>query len=55
MWDIPVLEIKPMSPALAGRVLTTGPQGIVPTFLFKDALFKTYCGLTHVEPWVMAL
>ena len=27
MWNLTVLEIKPVSPALAGRVLTTGPPG----------------------------
>ena len=25
MWDLPPLQIKPKSPALAGRLLTTGP------------------------------
>ena len=27
MWDLPGPGIKPMSPALAGRFLTTGPPG----------------------------
>ena len=27
MWDLPRPGIVPMSPALAGRFLTTGPQG----------------------------
>ena len=27
MWDLPGLGIEPMSPALAGRSLTTGHQG----------------------------
>ena len=27
MWNLPGPEIKPMSPALAGRFLTTGPAG----------------------------
>ena len=27
MWDLPGPEVKPMSPALAGRFLTTGPPG----------------------------
>ena len=27
MWDIPGPGIKPLSPALQGRFLTTGPQG----------------------------
>jgi len=27
MWDLPVSEIKPMSPALAGGFFTTEPPG----------------------------
>ena len=27
MWDLPGLEIKPVSPALAGNVFTTEPPG----------------------------
>ena len=27
MWDVPGSGIQPVSPALAGRFLTTGPQG----------------------------
>ena len=27
LWDLPRLGIKPVSPALAGRFLTTGPPG----------------------------
>ena len=27
MWNLPGPEIKPMSPALAGRFLTSGPAG----------------------------
>ena len=27
MWDLPGPGLKPMSPALAGRFLTTAPQG----------------------------
>ena len=27
MWDLPGLGIEPVSPALAGRFLTTGPPG----------------------------
>ena len=27
MWDLPRPEIEPVSPALAGRFLTTGPPG----------------------------
>ena len=27
MWDLPVPRLEPVSPALAGRFLTTGPPG----------------------------
>ena len=30
MWDLPRPALKPMSPALAGRFLTTAPQGKSP-------------------------
>ena len=35
MWDLPRLGIKPMSSALAGRFLTTGPPGKSPEVLNK--------------------
>ena len=36
MWDLPRPGIKPMSPALAGRFLTTGPPGKPGTMIFED-------------------
>jgi len=36
MWDLPIPGIKPMSPALAGRFLTTGPPGKPGTMIFED-------------------
>ena len=33
MWDLPGPGIEPMSPALAGRFLTTAPPGKSPVFL----------------------
>ena len=36
MWNLPRLGIKPMSPALAGRFLTTGPPEKSP-LIFKSA------------------
>ena len=43
MWDPPGPGIKPVTPALAGRLLTTGPPGKsqVPAFLSVER------GLTH--------
>ncbi|KAM7238053.1 hypothetical protein CapIbe_011011 [Capra ibex] len=32
MWDLPRPGIEPMSPALVGRFLTTGPPGKVPVY-----------------------
>ena len=34
-WDLPEPGIKPVSPALSGRLLTNGPPGKPPSFLFK--------------------
>ena len=39
MWDLPGLGLKPMSPALAGRFLTTAPPG-KPLELFITLLFE---------------
>ena len=35
MWDLPEPGIKPVSPTLAGRLLTNGTPGKPPSFLFK--------------------
>ena len=34
MWDLPRLGLEPMSPALAGRFLTTAPPGKPPACVF---------------------
>ena len=34
MWDLPGLGLKPMSPALAGGLLTPGPPGKSPQGAF---------------------
>ena len=34
MWDLPGPGLKPMSPALAGRFLTTAPPGKPPNRVF---------------------
>ena len=34
MWDLPGPGVEPMSPALAGRFLTTAPPGEAPGILF---------------------
>ena len=38
MWDLPAPGIGPMSPALAGRFLTTGPPGKVLQHYFLNQL-----------------
>ena len=43
MWDLPVPEIKPMSPALAGGFLTTVLSGMPK----KNSYFKTSCGISQ--------
>ena len=47
MWDLPGPEIKPMSPALAGRFLTIGPPGKS----LGAAHFKDFdkCIMTHIH------
>ena len=35
MWDLPGPGFKPLSPAVAGRFLTTAPPGKPPFFILK--------------------
>ena len=44
MWNLTILEIKPVSPALGGRVLTTGPPGKSFTYIlcFYSLLLTTH-------------
>ena len=44
MWDLPGPGLKPMSPALAGRFLTTAPPGKSPNIIFFSLL-----GFHHVS------
>ena len=53
MWDLPGPGLEPVSPALAGRFLTTAPPGKSPfTFLFMrvqedaDVIFFQECCLS---------
>ena len=39
-WDLPGPEIKPMSPTLAGRFLSTGPSGKLLILAFRVLLYK---------------
>ena len=45
MWDLPGSGLEPMSPALAGRFLTTAPPGKPYTFfdLSKLAVLNVFC------------
>ena len=47
MWDLPGPGIKPVSPALAGRFLTTGPPGKSPesTLLMIHVFYLLWRGL----------
>ena len=61
MWDLPRAETEPMSPALAGGFLTTGPPEklnsrppplpfvILKDWLLQDFLLIIYCLLLPVE------
>ena len=44
MWNLPELEIEPVSPALAGRFLTTGPWG-------KPGIWTLSCGMWDLVLW----
>ena len=41
MWDLPRPGIEPMNPALAGRLLTSGPQGS-PCLLYKPPYSRIF-------------
>ena len=57
MWDLPGAGLEPMSPALAGRFLTTAPPGKPILFVFKESasllvlgfqfLFVTHLGYSN--------
>ena len=53
MWDLPGPGIKPVSPALAGRFLTTGPPGKSPesTLFMIHVFYLSWQGLGKVY-WV---
>ena len=40
MWNLPEPGVEPMSPALAGRFLTTGPPGKSLHFLVEGEVFE---------------
>ena len=51
MWNLPEPEIEPMSPALAGRLLSTGPQGSPPAdFLCGWLAVFTLCRILLPSP-----
>ena len=57
MWDLPTPEIKPVSPALAGRFLTTGTPGkSLLCFLLATCAFLCHSELRHLpslkQGWV---
>ena len=44
MWNLPRSGTEPMSPALAGRFLTTGPPGKSKREIFKERISQLYMG-----------
>ena len=50
MWDLPGQGIKPMSPALAGRFLTTGPPGKSCMFFKRVAIYPCICSCILLSP-----
>ena len=48
MWDLPEPGIKPVSPALSGRLLTNGPQGSPLPFFSKNTHHKRQPWGSHV-------
>ena len=51
MWDLPGPKVQPMSPALAGRFLTTAPPGkpLNSNFLKQDILHIILCLKLRVD------
>ena len=53
MWDLPRPGIEPVSPALAGRVLTTAPPGKSSSYTSDCNLFgvtsEIKCDCTHTS------
>ena len=55
MWNLPGLGIKPVSPALAGGSLTTGPPVQFSHSVVSDSLTPwTLTPWTHATPWTAA-
>ena len=52
MWDLPGPGIEPMSPALAGEFLTTGPPGKSYNKTLKVLLCTSSCN-TSGSMWVL--
>ena len=43
MWNLPRPGLEPVSPALAGRFLTTAPPGKPETPVFLNTIFEFHC------------
>ena len=57
MWNLPGLGIEPVTPALAGRFLSTiAPRKSVPTFSFNKKAtiitIKKFYGISIIEEYV---
>ena len=50
MWDLPGPGLKPVSPALAGRFLTTVPSGKPLAYVFKFFdIANTFIGVMNIK------
>ena len=46
MWDLPRLEVEPVSPALAGRLLFSGPPKVS-----QEVVFVSFLLLPRAARW----
>ena len=53
MWDLPRPGIKPMSPALTGRFLTTEPPGAAPTKYVDRTTSLSYKSKSKQKQYLM--
>ena len=54
-WNLPGPEIEPVSPALAGRFLTTGPSGKPQYSLLNVAYLRSQINLVSKETLVLCI
>ena len=52
MWDLPGPELEPVSPALAGRFLTTAPPGKSLLFIYKKEKGNLIIGMPRAGGFI---